>query len=106
MPQSRPRPILFSRIGSLKQLSTLPTGHSIAEEAALYPALAKVEELGHATKAYTQQSAAKLQMWSSRGFAAHEPRILGQRCLAGQRIRRLRSLVYMRRAMLYAGSIK
>jgi hypothetical protein len=30
--------------------------------AALYPALAKVDEKGHAVKAYTEQSAAKLQM--------------------------------------------
>jgi hypothetical protein len=51
-----------SRIGRLKKLSTLLTGHSIAEEAALYPALAKVDEKGHAVKAYTEQSAAKLQM--------------------------------------------
>jgi hypothetical protein len=51
-----------SRIGSLKKLSTLLTGHSIAEEAALYPALANVDEKGHAVKAYTEQSAAKLQM--------------------------------------------
>lgn len=34
----------------------------MAEEAALYPALAKADEKGHATKAYTEQSAAKLQM--------------------------------------------
>jgi hypothetical protein len=51
-----------TRIASLKKLSTLLTGHSIAEEAALYPALAKVDEKSHAVKAYTEQSAAKLQM--------------------------------------------
>jgi hypothetical protein len=51
-----------SRIGSLKKLSTLLTGHSMAEEAALYPALAKVDEKTHAVKAYTEQSAAKLQL--------------------------------------------
>jgi hypothetical protein len=50
------------RVGSLKKLSTLLTGHSIAEEAALYPALAKIDEKGHAVKAYTEQSAAKLQL--------------------------------------------
>jgi hypothetical protein len=38
-----------SRVVSLKKLSILLTGHSIAEEAALYPALAKAEEKGHAT---------------------------------------------------------
>ena len=51
-----------SRLGALKKLSTLLTGHSIAEEAALYPALAKVDEKGHATKAYSEQSTAKMQM--------------------------------------------
>lgn len=51
-----------SRVVSLKKLSLLLTGHSIAEEAALYPALAKADEKGHATKAYTEQSAAKMQL--------------------------------------------
>jgi hemerythrin superfamily protein len=51
-----------ARIKTLKKLATLLTGHSIAEEAALYPALAKVDEKGHAVKAYTEQSAAKLQL--------------------------------------------
>jgi Hemerythrin HHE cation binding domain len=51
-----------SRIKALKRLSALLTGHSIAEEAALYPALAKVNEKPHAVTAYTEQFAAKLQM--------------------------------------------
>jgi hypothetical protein len=51
-----------SRVASLKKLSTLLTGHSIAEEAALYPALSRADESAHATKAYTEQSAAKLQL--------------------------------------------
>jgi hypothetical protein len=51
-----------SRMVALEKLSTLLTGHSIAEETALYPALAKADERGHATKAYTEQSAAKMQM--------------------------------------------
>jgi iron-sulfur cluster repair protein YtfE (RIC family) len=51
-----------SRVRALKKLSTLLTGHSIAEEAVLYPALAKADEKGHATKAYTEQSAAKMEM--------------------------------------------
>ncbi len=50
------------RLEALKELATLLTGHSIAEEAALYPALAKADEESHATKAYAEQSAAKLQM--------------------------------------------
>jgi hypothetical protein len=40
----------------------LLTGHSIAEEAVLYPAIARAGEKGHATMAYTEQSAAKMQM--------------------------------------------
>jgi hemerythrin superfamily protein len=51
-----------TRVMALKELATLLTGHSIAEEAALYPALAKADEEGHATTAYAEQSAAKLQM--------------------------------------------
>lgn len=51
-----------ARLKALKALATLLTGHSIAEEAALYPALAKADEKGHATAAYAEQSAAKLQM--------------------------------------------
>jgi hypothetical protein len=47
---------------ALKALAAMLTGHSVAEEAALYPALAKADEKGHATMAYTEQSAAKLQM--------------------------------------------
>jgi hemerythrin superfamily protein len=50
------------RTKALKDLATLLTGHSMAEEAALYPALARANETGHATKAYTEQSAAKLQL--------------------------------------------
>jgi hemerythrin superfamily protein len=51
-----------SRVDAFKKLSTLLTGHSIAEEAALYPALAKADGKSHATKAYSEQSAAKMQM--------------------------------------------
>jgi hemerythrin superfamily protein len=51
-----------SRVSTLKVLATLLTGHSLAEEAALYPALAGADEKGHAVKAYTEQSAAKLQL--------------------------------------------
>ena len=51
-----------SRISSLNKLSTLLTGHSIAEEAVLYPALAKIDEKSCAVSAYTEQSTAKLQL--------------------------------------------
>jgi hypothetical protein len=51
-----------AQVAAQKKLATLLTGHSVAEEAVLYPALADVGEKGHATTAYTEQSAAKLQM--------------------------------------------
>ena len=51
-----------SRIKAQKRLALLLTGHSIAEESVLYPALVKADEEGHSTKAYTEQSAAKVQM--------------------------------------------
>jgi Hemerythrin HHE cation binding domain len=50
-----------TRTAAHKRLALLLTGHSIAEEAVLYPALSKADE-GHTTKAYTEQSAAKVQM--------------------------------------------
>ena len=51
-----------AQLGAQKVLAALLTGHAVAEEAVLYPALADSGEQGHATKAYTEQSAAKLQM--------------------------------------------
>ena len=44
-----------------KTLAVLLTGHSIAEEAVLYPAMALSDQKGHSTAAYTEQSAAKVQ---------------------------------------------
>jgi hypothetical protein len=49
------------RLGE-KRLSMLLTGHAMAEEAVVYPALAQVHEQGHAHKAYTEQAAAKMQL--------------------------------------------
>ncbi len=51
-----------SRTEAQKDLALVLTGHSIAEESVLYPALALANEKGHATMAYTEQSAAKMQM--------------------------------------------
>jgi hypothetical protein len=45
-----------------KRLATLLTGHSMAEEAVIYPALAQAGKQGHANTAYTEQAAAKMQM--------------------------------------------
>ncbi len=45
-----------------KTLGALLTGHSMAEEAVIYPALAQAGSKGHANTAYTEQQAAKMQM--------------------------------------------
>jgi hypothetical protein len=45
-----------------KRLGVLLTAHSIAEEAAVYPALAADHQVGHAELAYQEQSAAKMEM--------------------------------------------
>lgn len=45
-----------------KQLALFLTGHSLAEETVLYPAMALDDQKAHATAAYTEQSAAKVQL--------------------------------------------
>jgi hypothetical protein len=50
------------QVAAQKKLATLLTAHSVAEEAVLYPALSAANEESHAVKAYSEQSAAKLQM--------------------------------------------
>ena len=45
-----------------KQLAVILTGHSNAEESVIYPALVQFGEKAHATKAYVEQSAAKVNM--------------------------------------------
>jgi hypothetical protein len=51
-----------TRLAAQKKLALILTGHSIAEEAVLYPALAGADEKGHSTTAYAEQAAAKTQM--------------------------------------------
>ena len=51
-----------TRVAAQKQLAIILTGHSIAEEAVIYPALTTANEKGHAGMAYTEQAAAKTQM--------------------------------------------
>ncbi|MBV9511539.1 MAG: hemerythrin domain-containing protein [Caulobacteraceae bacterium] len=51
-----------ARRNAQKRLGTLLTGHSMAEEAVIYPALAQAGKQGHANTAYTEQVAAKQQM--------------------------------------------
>jgi hemerythrin superfamily protein len=50
------------RKAALKHLGELLTGHSLAEEGVIYPALSDNGESGHATMAYTEQAAAKMQL--------------------------------------------
>ncbi|MBC9033820.1 hemerythrin domain-containing protein [Sphingomonas sp. JC676] len=55
-------PDAATRRAEQKKLGILLTGHSIAEEAAIYPALAADKQVGHAELAYQEQSAAKMEM--------------------------------------------
>ncbi len=50
------------RRASLKKLGEILTGHSLAEEGVIYPALSDAGDTGHATMAYTEQAAAKMQL--------------------------------------------
>jgi hemerythrin superfamily protein len=45
-----------------KELALILTAHSLAEEVAVYPALAADKQLAHAELAYQEQSAAKMEM--------------------------------------------
>lgn len=51
-----------SRRLAQKQLAEMLTGHSLAEEAAIYPGMALNGEKGSSEMAYVEQSAAKVQM--------------------------------------------
>ena len=51
-----------ARLKAQKTLGALLTGHSMAEEAVIYPAMAHAGDKMHAGTAYTQQVAAKMQM--------------------------------------------
>lgn len=51
-----------ARRSAQKELARILTAHSIAEEAAIYPALAADKQVGHAELAYQEQSAAKMEM--------------------------------------------
>lgn len=50
------------RPAALKALGTLLNGHAIAEEAAIYPAMADTDQKGHAKHAYTEQATVKIEM--------------------------------------------
>lgn len=50
------------RRAAQKALGVILTGHAIAEEAAIYPALAEEDQVGHAELAYQEQAAAKMEL--------------------------------------------
>lgn len=50
------------RLATLASLSLVLTGHANAEESVLYPALARADGRSHATTAYSEQAAVKMQM--------------------------------------------
>jgi hypothetical protein len=56
------------RKAALEDLGLVLTGHSIAEEAVLYPALVQADHEGKATMAYGQQSTAKTEMFLLEGL--------------------------------------
>jgi hemerythrin superfamily protein len=51
-----------ARIAAQKELGLLLTGHSIAEEVSIYPAMAGNHQVAHSELAYQEQSAAKMEM--------------------------------------------
>ena len=50
------------RRSAQRRLALMLTGHSIAEESVIYPAMALSDQKGHSSLLYTQQSATKVQM--------------------------------------------
>ena len=50
------------RRAAQKRLAVVLTGHAMAEQGVIYPALAQAGKQGHANTAYTEQAAAKMQM--------------------------------------------
>ena len=55
-------PTASAQTAAQKKLALLLTAHSIAEEGVLYPAMALTDQKSHSAEAYTEQSAAKVQI--------------------------------------------
>jgi hemerythrin superfamily protein len=55
-------PDATTRTAALKQLGVVLTGHAIAEESVIYPALAEDGEKTHASMGYDEQAMVKVQM--------------------------------------------
>ena len=51
-----------ARLAAQKELATILTGHSTAEEVVLYPAMALSDQKGHSEMAYVEQCATKVQL--------------------------------------------
>jgi hemerythrin superfamily protein len=51
-----------ARRAAQKRLGAFLTGHSIAEESVIYPAMALTDQKGHSGEMYTEQSAVKVQI--------------------------------------------
>ena len=50
------------RLQAQEWLALLLTGHAVAEESVIYPALAMIGEKGHAETAYSEQASVKMDM--------------------------------------------
>ena len=61
------------RVEAMKALAVVLTGHSLAEEVVLYPALAQAGGKMHAGHAYTEQTTAKMQMAELENIAPSTP---------------------------------
>ncbi|HEV2081983.1 MAG TPA: hemerythrin domain-containing protein [Brevundimonas sp.] len=62
-----------ARTEAMKALALVLTGHSLAEEVVLYPALAQAGEKAHAGHAYVEQTTAKMQMAELENIAPSTP---------------------------------
>src|SRR6185436_5233524 len=51
-----------ARRDAQRQLAVLLTGHSLAEESVLYPAMVMTDHKAHSSEAYVEQSGAKVQL--------------------------------------------
>lgn len=51
-----------ARTAAMKKLGIILTGHAIAEESVIYPAMGEAGEKGHATTGYDEQAEVKMQM--------------------------------------------
>lgn len=67
-----------ARVAAMKGLGVVLTGHSIAEEAVLYPALVAVNAAKHAKTAYAEQTEAKIQMAQLERLSPQSPEWLSQ----------------------------